>query len=131
MSNVDLLHRHLGSFGKPVEGQDLDAYADDVVIEFPYAPEGHTRKLEGKAAVSRFFANIPNFSDGFAVGEPRVIEAGDVVVAEYPGSSTFKESGLPYSQEYIAIFTIADGKIAHVKEYYDGLRVLRALGEIE
>ncbi len=115
-----------------LQGQDLSVYADGFVAEFPFAPEGHTRRLEGAAAISSFFAKIPNFSDGFAIGESRkIVEAGDTLVAEYTGSSVFKDTNLPYAQEYVAVAQIQDGKIVHIREYYDPMRVLRALGEIE
>jgi ketosteroid isomerase-like protein len=131
MSNADLFRRHLNNFAKPAEAQDLSVYSDSFVAEFPFAPEGHTRKLEGAAAISRFFAAIPTFSTGFATTEPRIIEAGDQVIAEYEGTSVFNDTNLPYHQQYIAVATFRDGKIDSIREYYDPCRVLRALGEME
>ena len=105
---------------------------DDFVAEFPFAPVDHTRRLEGAEAISRFFAKIPSFSDGFKIGdEVKIVESGDDLVAEYTGSSVFKDTNLPYAQEYVAVAKIRDGKIVHIREYYDPMRVLRALGEIE
>ncbi|MGV3616429.1 MAG: nuclear transport factor 2 family protein [Fimbriimonas sp.] len=131
MSNAELFRRHLNNFAKPVEEQDLTVYADGFVAEFPFAPVDHTRRLEGAEAISRFFSKIPSFSDGFKIGDAvKIVESGDDLVAEYTGSSVFKDTNLPYAQEYVAVAKIQDGKIAHIREYYDPMRVLRALGEI-
>lgn len=113
----------------PVE-EASEVYHEDVTIEFPYAPEGHTRALEGREALLAFFSRIPGFARGFRVGEPVVREIEGGFVAEYTGDSVFIESGLPYSQQYVLFMTVRDGKIAAMREYYDGQRVLRALGEL-
>lgn len=131
MSNVDLIQRHLNNVGKPAEAQDLEAYAENVVFEFPYAPEGHTRRLDGREAVSRFLTAIGTFAEGVRVGGLSVIESGDTIVAEYHADATFKESGRPYAQDYVAIVKIQNGQIAQFREHYDPLRVLRAMGEID
>jgi ketosteroid isomerase-like protein len=131
MSNADLFRRHLANVGRPASEQDLDVYAEGFVAEFPYAPEGHTRRLEGREAISRFLAAIGTFAEGFRLGEPRIVEAGDDLIAEYHGDSTFKETGRPYAQDYVAVARVEGGRIAHLREYYDPLRVLRAMGEID
>ncbi len=137
MSPEALLAAHLAVVGSTVgldgEGADPAAvYHEGVTVEFPYAPEGHTRRLEGRDAVLRYFGNIPNFAADFRVGPPTtVLPLPDGLVAIYPGGSTFKESGKPYAQEYVAFLTVEEGKIAKIVEYYDGQRVLRALGELD
>jgi len=131
MSNADLFRRHLALVGRAATDEELDIYDPEVVTEFPYAPEGHTRKLEGREALARFLANIGKFSEGFTLGEPSIHETSFGVIAEYHGDATFKESGRPYSQDYVAVATISKDRITHLREYYDPLRVLRALGEID
>ena len=106
-------------------------YAPDVVAEFPYAPEGHTSRLEGPEAIVRFLGKIPTFAEGFSLGEPTISPTADGFVAEYHGDATFKESGRPYGQDYIVVFRLQEGRIASIREYYDPLRVLRAMGEID
>ena len=130
MNHSDLLHRHLGNAGLPRDEQNREIYADDLVVEFPYAPDGHTRKLEGPEAFLAFFARISSFAEGFRIGPATLLSEGDTFVAEYHGSATFKDSGLPYEQDYVLVAHVKDGKFAHLKEHYDPLRVLRAMGEI-
>jgi ketosteroid isomerase-like protein len=127
---AELLRRHLSLVGRTATPEDLSIYATDVIVEFPYAPEDHTRRLEGPGAVGRFMENIGKFSEGFKLGEPTIHETKTGCIAEYHGDAVFKSTGLPYSQDYISVLTVEDGKIKRIREYYDPLRVLRALGEI-
>jgi len=130
MSHTDLLHRHLRNAGLPREEQNGEIYAEDLVVEFPYAPDGHTRKLEGPEAFLAFFSRISSFAEGFSIGSATLVSEGDRFTAEYHGSATFKSTGLPYEQDYVLVAIVKDGKLAHLKEHYDPLRVLRAMGEI-
>lgn len=127
----ELLRSHLALVGKPATPEQLAIYADDVVSEFPYAPPDHTRRLEGPAALARFLENIGKFAENVRLGEPTIYEIPSGCIAEYHGDSVFKESGLPYSQDYIVVMTVTDGRISHIREYYDPMRVLRAMGEID
>lgn len=130
MSYADLVERHLKNAGIPREEQDGEIYTEDLVVEFPFAPEDHTRRLDGPEAFLAFFARISSFAEGFSIGEPTLIVDGDRFVAQYHGSATFKSTRLPYEQDYVLVGTVRDGKLAHLKEHYDPLRVLRAMGEI-
>lgn len=131
MTNFDLLHKHLALFVSKIPASEaVDVYNEDVTIEFPYAPEGHTRRLEGRDALLAFFGRIPTFARDFNVGEPTIHEIEGGLVAEYKGASTFIDTGLPYAQDYVLFMTVRDGKIASMREYYDGQRVLKALGEL-
>jgi ketosteroid isomerase-like protein len=131
MTSAELLAAHLSLVGKQVTPDDLKIYSDDFVAEFPYAPEDHTRRLEGGEAMGRFLSAIGNFAEAFKLGEPTIHETKDGFVAEYRGESIFKSSGRPYVQDYVVIVKVKDGKIAHWKEHYDPMRVLRAMGEID
>lgn len=131
MSPAELLAKHLTIASITPSPEEAAAmYHDDVTMDFPFAPEGHTRRLEGRDAILGYFGRIETFSDGFSLGEPNVVDTPDGLIARYPGSSVFKDTGLPYSQEYILFMTVRDGRIASMTEYYDGQRVLRALGEL-
>lgn len=130
-SAADLLRSHLALVGKEATTEELSIYADDFVAEFPYAPEDHTRRLEGPAAIAQFLANIGKFAEAFKLGEPTIHETATGCVAEYHGDSVFKSTGRPNSQDYISVITVQDGKISSIREYYDPMRVLRAMGEID
>jgi ketosteroid isomerase-like protein len=132
MTPLELLQKHLTIAAVTPSPEEAAAmYHDDVTMEFPFAPEGHTRLLKGRDAILAYFGRIKTFAENFTLGEPVVNAIADGLVARYPGTSTFKETGLPYSQEYILFMSVRDGRIAKLVEYYDGQRVLRALGELQ
>lgn len=126
----ELISIHLSHIGKPVSEQDQSIYSPNIVAEFPYAPDGHTTKLEGPEAVGAFLARIATFARDIRIGEPKIHETPTGAIAEYHGDSVFTDTNLPYSQDYIVVFTVVDGQFAHFREYYDGLRVLKAIGEL-
>lgn len=130
MTASDLFRHHLSLMGNPDSG---DIYAEDVVVDLPYAPQHHTGKLDGKAHILRFLTNIGVYFSDIVIGEPTIYETTDpnVIIAEYTGSSTSKEAGLPYRQSYVSIVTVKDGKIQHIREYYNPIKVLVATGEME
>src|SRR5471030_2302055 len=105
MSHAELLRTHLGNAGKPRDEQNAGIYADDVTVEFPFAPEGHTRQLSGVEPVLAFFSRISSFALGFSISEPTLLSSGDTFVAEYHGSAVFKSTNLPYEQDYVLIGT--------------------------
>jgi ketosteroid isomerase-like protein len=115
---AELLKSHLSLVGKSATPEELAAiYCDDFVAEFPYAPEDHTRRLDGPAAIGRFLSNIANFAEAFALGEPTIHETPTGCIAEYHGDSVFKATGRAYSQDYISVVTVRDGRIASIREY--------------
>ncbi|AIE84983.1 nuclear transport factor 2 family protein [Fimbriimonas ginsengisoli] len=131
MDAAELLLRHLSLVGRAATAEELEIYAADVVAEFPYAPEDHTRRLEGPAAIAQFLENIGKFAEGFRLGDPAIHPTADGCIAEYHGDAVFKSTGRPYSQDYISVIRVESGRIAGIREYYDPLRVLRAMGEID
>lgn len=130
MSHAELLRIHLANAGKARSEQNADIYSADLVVEFAYAPEGHTRRLDGVEACLGFLSRISTFAMGFSLSEPTIVSEGDTFVAEYHGSATFKDTNLPYEQDYVLVGHVEGGKIAGLREYYDPMRVLRAMGEI-
>lgn len=131
MTPNELLQAHLSMINGPAVEDLRTIYADDVVAEFPYAPEGHTRRLEGPEAVAGFVLRIKNFAEAFTMHQPTIHETPDGFVAEYRGESTFKDTGNRYVQDYVVVVKVRDGKIALWREHYDPIRVLRAMGEFE
>ncbi|MBC8065664.1 MAG: nuclear transport factor 2 family protein [Chlorobia bacterium] len=129
MTSSELFRHHLSLMGNPDDGS---IYTEDVVVDLPYAPQHHTGKLDGKAHVLRFLTNIGVYFSDVQIGEPTIYETGDpnMIIAEYTGASMSKETGLPYRQDYVSFVTVKDGKIAHIREYYNPIKVLVATGEM-
>ncbi len=124
-----LLKQHLVNIGKPLEAQDLTIYATNLRVEFPFAPEGHTQTLEGPEALGKFLAAISTFTTGHQIAqlEAATFEGGFVI--EYEESSTFRATGLAYVSRIVWTARIENAQIIRLREHYNPLRVLEALGE--
>ena len=107
---------------------DADAIAgmwtDDAVLEFPFAPDGFPRSVEGLAAIDRYFR------DALAAVTPiaypnRVVTPladPDACVIEFGSRLTVGDDPTVRENSYITIVRVRDGKIAHFKEHYDSVK---------
>jgi hypothetical protein len=126
----DLLRGALGPALAPAD--DLpDLFAEDVVFEFPYAPEGLARRLDGRA---RFAAHLAQLGpllefDSFDLDASHV--CGDVVVLEFTCRGRSVRTGAAYDQTYISVVTLRDGRIARYRDYWNPMIALAALGGAE
>lgn len=129
MTSIEIVRLHLENVGHPSRPE---IYDDQVVFDFPYAPKHHTQSLAGREAVIGFLSRIGEFFSGYTIKNAVFIETPnpDVIVTEYSCEATNVETQSYYEQKYIAIVTLAEGKILHVKEYYNPILVLVAFGEI-
>lgn len=109
----------------------FDLFADDAVVEFPYASSlGLFSSLEGIEAIRRYFADTPErFRELSFAGLRRYVTTDpDVVLAEFHGSALIGSTGLRYEQDYIAVLKTREGKIVLYREFWDPQRVLEAFG---
>ena len=60
MTHAELIRAHLGNFGKERSAQNDSIYTADLVTEFPYAPQDHTRRLDGHGQLSDESVQRPN-----------------------------------------------------------------------
>ncbi|MBB6048466.1 nuclear transport factor 2 family protein [Armatimonas rosea] len=130
MTEQELLEQHLANIGKPVEAQNLAIYAETLRVEFPFAPDGHTQSLDGPEALGKFLAAIATFTTGHQINdlETAIFEGGFVI--EYEESSTFRSTGRAYASRIVWTAQTASGKITRLREHYNPIRVLEALGEL-
>jgi ketosteroid isomerase-like protein len=107
----------------------LQMLSDDAVMEFPFAPEGITRRLEGRAAVAEHLSSLSGMLDIDSFTSPvvyRDTEKG-VTTMEFSCQGRAVQTGKPYSQDYISVITVRDGHIIHYRDYWNALVVLEAL----
>jgi hypothetical protein len=131
MTNRELFKAHLALVGPATVPDDLSFYAPDVTLRLVNAPEGHTKIREGAQEVAAFMVRITQFFRDFTVTEPIIHETPDGFVAEYHGDSICIDTGRPYNQDYIAVVGVENGQIKWIREYYDAIRVLRAIGDLD
>lgn len=129
MTNRAILDRHLANIALPIEEQDHSIYADNVVSEFPYAPDGFTTRLEDLAGLAKFLAAIGGFSKDRAVENLEVGDFGSGIVGTFDSHFTLRESGKRVRIPMVMFFDIESGRVVRFREYYDPVRVLKAFGE--
>ncbi|MFI0572647.1 nuclear transport factor 2 family protein [Streptomyces tendae] len=110
--------------------KDIDGWvglwADDGVMEFPFAPEGRPRRLEGRAAVAAYMRHYPDHIDLHDFPELRVHQTTDArtVVVEMRGVGRLVRTGAPFDMTYIAVVTVEDGRFTSYRDYWNPLALL-------
>jgi uncharacterized protein len=102
----------------------------DVVMHIPFAPEGIPKAVEGREAVKEWFTAVPNLMAplNYTGHDIVALEREGEYVARYSGSTTVLPTGIPYSTEYVALFTIKDGLLVSTTEYFDAVALIKGLG---
>ncbi|MBG0855605.1 nuclear transport factor 2 family protein [Streptomyces spinoverrucosus] len=101
----------------------VDLWDDDGVFEFPFAPPGWPRRLEGKAAVADYMRGYPDHIDLQDFPDLKIHRTDDpgTIVVEMRGVGRLVKSGAPYDMTYIAVVTVTDGRITHYRDYWNPL----------
>ncbi|WP_250003739.1 nuclear transport factor 2 family protein [Actinoplanes sp. M2I2] len=108
----------------------IDLYADDAVMEFPFAPPGQPTEVAGRAALEGYLLHYPELLDlrEFTVIALHETKDPEVIVAEIDASGFVVATGKPYELRYIAVLTIRDGLIVRYRDYWNPLVTRELLG---
>lgn len=104
-------------------------YAPDAVLEFPYAPDGVPRRVEGREALHAYMSHFPETFD-VEFTDPVFHETVDpsLVIAEFGSTGTARQTGKPYEQTCISVVrTDDDGLITRYLDYWNPLVAIEAL----
>ncbi|MEM9458383.1 MAG: nuclear transport factor 2 family protein [Myxococcota bacterium] len=130
MNASELLDAHLERITVDLE-QWLALFADDAVIEFPYAASlGTAARLDGKDAIRAYFGgSVPTMED-LAFSNVRRYPAGDPDVAwlEVHGAARIPSTGRRYEQDYVMFGRAREGQLVLYREYWDPWVAARAFG---
>ncbi|GAA1682870.1 nuclear transport factor 2 family protein [Fodinicola feengrottensis] len=112
----------------------VDFYAEDVVIEIPFAPPGFPRVSDGGR--EEFRARTKTIEGLWTIDgiDPvRIHETADpeVVIAEFTMHRTVTATGKPMSGDYIMVITVRDGLIAHSRDYANPMASAVAFGRLQ
>lgn len=125
----------VGRFIDAINRSDLDTqrelFAEDAVFEMPYAPDGFERRFAGRDEIMAFLETVLELTDAENLHEIRLetchSDPGEVI-AEFKSDMIMKPTGAAYRNEYVARFTIREGKVTRFVEYFDPIRLVIALG---
>ncbi|MGW1783676.1 nuclear transport factor 2 family protein [Streptomyces sp. NPDC002143] len=111
---------------------DLDAevaiaqLADDVKMDFVFAPKGFPQRIEGVGAAAELLRSmVSGFWRDIRSTRMDIRPEADPqrLAAEYASEGTLA-NGKPYNQKYASFFTVRDGKIVRFTEYADPFPIL-------
>src|SRR5882762_5554453 len=111
-----------------------DLYAEDAVVEIPYAPPGVPRVSQGgREGLRSRFKSVEGMWTIDGIDGVRIYETTDpdVIVAEFTIHRTIAATGKSVSGDYLMIVTIRDGLIVHSRDYADPLAGAKAFGRLE
>ena len=109
----------------------LGMFAEDVIFEFPYAPEGLPKRLDGVAALDAHLQKLGPLIDFGAMLLGPVHAEDGTVIFEFSCKGRGVRTGAPYDQDYISVVTLRDGRITRYRDYWNPSAVLTALGGSE
>ncbi|MFI0407234.1 nuclear transport factor 2 family protein [Actinomadura sp. 3N508] len=100
-------------------------WAEDGVMEFPFAPPGWPERLEGADAIAAYMRAYPDHIDMQEFTE-RIHEtaAPDTIVVEMRGIGRLVKNRAPFDMTYIAVVAIKDGRIVSYRDYWNPLVAL-------
>jgi hypothetical protein len=103
----------------------VDLWDESGILEFPFAPDGWPKRLEGKAAVAAYMRDYPDHIDlhDFPYAEIHQTVAPETIVVEMRGVGRLVDTDSPFDMSYIAVVTITNGLITRYRDYWNPLAV--------
>jgi ketosteroid isomerase-like protein len=108
-----------------------DVWAEDVVVESPFARPGRPKRIEGRAAF-REIAEAGRAALPVTFQEHNTIAVHDTtdpntIVVEYELVATLNATGARHSARFIGVLTARDGQVVLWREYQDTATIDAAL----
>ncbi|TMR05069.1 nuclear transport factor 2 family protein [Actinomadura soli] len=101
-------------------------WAEDGVMEFPFAPPGWPGRLDGAEAIAAYMREYPDHIDLHDFTGVRIHQTAvpETIVVEMRGVGRLVKTGKPFDMSYIAVVTVQDGRFASYRDYWNPLVVL-------
>ena len=130
LTAVQLFKRSLDTFlAKDIKGW-AELCDENVVVEFPFAPDVASRKLVGRAAIYEYLKNYPSFIDVQRTPTLKINSTDDpnMAIAEWSVSGRVISNGNAYEMSYATFVTCKNGLIVNYREYWDPMAFMAAMG---
>jgi uncharacterized protein len=129
LTAAQLLKRSLDTFlAKDIKGW-AQLCDENVVVEFPFAPDMASRKLIGRATIYEYLKNYPSVIDiqSTPTMTIRATDDPDMAIAEWSVSGRVISNGNPYEMSYATFVTFRDGLIVNYREYWNPMAFMAAM----
>ncbi len=126
---AQLLKRSLDTFlAKDIKGW-AELCDQNVVVEFPFAPDVASRKIVGRAAIYEYLKNYPSVIDVQSTPTLTVHATDDphMAIAEWSVSGRVISNGNPYEMSYATFVTFKNGLIVNYREYWNPMAFMAAM----
>ena len=102
---------------------------ENVVVEFPFAPEGSPVRIEGRNAIYEYLRSYPSFIDVREIPKLKTYSTDDpnIAIAEWSVSGKVIANGNPYEMSYATFVTFRNGLIVNYCEYWNPLAFIKAM----
>ena len=111
-------------------GHFFDLLAEDIIVDYVVTVPGYPRHIEGRSAVAELYRPY-----GATIVLDRCFDLAihhdattGVVVLEYASEGRVVGTGRHYSNRYISVLRLSEGKVSHWRDYLDPLAVFDAVG---
>ena len=127
---AELFRRSLDAF----LAKDMRAWADlcaeDVLVEFPFAPAGTPSRLDGRVAIFEYLRNYPKIIDVHQIDSLEIYPTDrlDTVIGEWSVKGHVIPNGNAYNMSYATFVKVRDGSIVNYREYWNPLALHRHWG---
>lgn len=108
-----------------------EMFHDKGAMEFPYAPPGFPRLLDGKPAIEAYMRGYPDHVSMTRFERKGVYHSDGVMVVEFSGEGVSVPGGASIAMQYVGVIAHSDGKIDHYRDYWDALAAVMAMGGLE
>lgn len=108
-------------------------WAEDGILEFPFAAPGYPPRIDGRAAVADYMRGYPDILDVRDIAQKVVHQTADpdVVIVEFEAAGIVAATGQPYAMRYIAVITVRNSEIQSYRDYWSPLAATEAMGGAE
>ena len=133
MTPQELVNHALDLLLAPDMAAFAGLFAEDGVLEFPFAAPGYPASVQGRAAVAEYMRGYPNILKIEEIPQPVMHQSVDpeVMIVEFEASGTVVATGAPYRMCYIAVITVRDNEIQRYRDYWSPLAAAEAMGGVE
>jgi ketosteroid isomerase-like protein len=108
-----------------------ELYAEDAVVEYPFALPAPTR-LQGRDAIQRYFAAVARTPLRFLAREVVVHQTGnpEVIIVEYDYDGLITTTGRSFAVSNIQVSTVRGGQIIASRDYHNHLVLAEVTGRL-
>jgi ketosteroid isomerase-like protein len=125
-----IVQRYLFLFSQQRWEEWIELWADDGVLEFPFAPAGRRGRYVGKTDILAYMKPLAGRMAGIELDYFRVHPMLDPATSclEMGVKGRIQGTGAPYHQKYISIVATKGGKVALYREYWNPIVSMDANG---